>query len=178
MSWLFLICLFVGSSISLLVQLIVYLFVIICLFVWVFFFVVWLVCLFGQLCYQLVPTSSSPIKCTSKILYNLYTTPLTPNGPFLWSQFNKYEFKTRTFQKTTKRIRNARYCGALIYWNYLDTDDTIDCSLCVCLVVWVFDWLFLDSRLNICLTSYYGKKKIRLKFFLSIFMHGYGISFK
>ena len=68
-----------------------------------------------------VSICSSSIKCTSKILYNLYTTPLTPNGPFLGSWFDKNEFKTRTFQETTMKIGFARYCGALIYQNYLDT---------------------------------------------------------
>ena len=35
------------------------------------------------------------------------------------------------------RIGNARYCGALIYRNYLDTDDVIGCHLSVCVVVCV-----------------------------------------
>ena len=61
-----------------------------------------------------VPICSSLIKCTSKILYNLYTTLLMPNGPFLGSWLDENEFKTRTFQETTRRIGNARYCGALI----------------------------------------------------------------
>ena len=66
-----------------------------------------------------VPICTSLIKCTSKILYNLYT--ITPNEPFLGSQLDKIEFKTRIFQETTMRMRNARFCGALIYQNYLDT---------------------------------------------------------
>ena len=128
-----------------------------------FFFVCSCIVVTCKLCHQTVPICSSLIKCTSKILYNLYTTPLTPNGPFLGSRFYKNEFKTRTFQETTMRIGNARYYGALIYRNYLDTDDVIGCRLCVFFVVCVFDWLILDSRLKICLTSNYGKTKIRCK---------------
>ena len=91
---------------------------------------------------------SSSIKCTSKILYNLYTTPLTPNGTFLGSQFDKNEFKTRSFQERTMRIRSARYCGALIYQNYLDTDDVNGSRLCVYLVVCVIDWLLMIHNQN------------------------------
>ena len=76
--------------------------------------------------YCYVPNYLSLIKCTSKILYNLYITPLKPNGPFLGSQFDKVEFKTRIFQEATMRIRNARYCGALIYQNYLDTSSNVN----------------------------------------------------
>ena len=96
---------------------------------WYFFivviFILSLIDVTCNLCYQTVPICSSLIKCTSKILYNLYTTPLAPNGPFLGSRLVKNEFKTRIFQETTMRIRNARYYGALIYRNYLDTDDVI-----------------------------------------------------
>ena len=79
--------------------------------------------------YSNVPICSSSIKCMSKILYNLYTTPLTQNGPFLGSRFDKNEFRTRASQEKTMKIWNATYCGALIYRNYLDINDVIDCRM-------------------------------------------------
>ena len=81
-----------------------------------------------------LPICSSLIKCTSKILYNLYTTLLTPNG----SRFNKNEFRTRTFQETTMRIGNARYCGALIYRNYLNTRSNINVGCFYFVCCWSF----------------------------------------
>ena len=134
-----------------------------CLFVSSFdCLVVWLVCLFGKLCYQTIPIFSS-IKCMSKILYTIHTMPLMRNWPFIGSWFDKNEFKLSIFQETIMWIRNKIYCDALIYQSYLDTNDVIGCHMCVWFIVWVFDWLILDSRLKICLTSNYGKRKIRLK---------------
>ena len=57
---------------------------------------------------------SSLIKCTNKIMYNLHTTSLTPNGPFLRSQFDKNERKIRIFKET--RIESLIQ-GTVVPWS-------------------------------------------------------------
>ena len=96
---------------------------------------------------------SSLIKYTSKILYNLYTTLLSPNRPFLGSWFVKNKLKTRIFQETTMRIRNARYCGVPIYQNYLDTRSIINvgCFYYVCFCCCLFVWLLVVFILFVCI---------------------------
>ena len=106
-----------------------------------------------------VPICSSLIKCTSKILYNLYTTPLAPNGPFLGSRLVKNEFKTRIFQETTMRIRNARYCGALIYRNYLDTSSNVNVGwyfFYCCDFYFFFDCCYVQPLLSNCSNLFFS----------------------
>ena len=80
----------------------------------------------------------------------------------------KNEFKTRKFQEKTMRIGNARYFGALIYWDYLDTRSKINvgCDYFVCLFVCVFDsWLFLFCLFIFVVTC--------LLLFLCLYVHSF-----
>ena len=55
-----------------------------------------------------VPIYSSSIKCTSKILYYLYTTLLTPNGPFFGSRIDKNEFKIKDILRDNDEIQECK----------------------------------------------------------------------